>query len=824
MSGYTRRFDFIPTLQEIRSIEGLVLIDLVPAPTINGAGTGAVLIVGEFEDGPFAVDLDQPGVLEVFGSADFVAKYGQFGFEYNGIPSQNPCARERGGEFWNGNGFIKAFGLKAPKILIARVDTSIGEVAFSPQACFEGTNETRPLEVGDTLEVTTAPGGTGSSEAIEAEEATVLGSGSTFASIGAGDTFGIKIDGGGQVNVVFSVTDTAIGDVVTRVNLALGYTGANDDGGELELTGRILGRAGSVELIEVTVGLLANLGHVVGLTTNEASLQGGAFGSMVSADEMTIDVDGAGPVSVGPLAGGESIATVIGLINAAVGFSMASNVGGEILLRNPAGGNTGQDSTFTLADVQGIANFGFAAGTTTGTGNVDNVDSVTPAEVVALITAGAIPNVEATLGPKGNLRVCADVGSTVLITDDDMATVLGLTTGEIKAAADHGGGVILAGTRVRDSGGREVVTMQTLEIPDGVDGPYLARVRHALDDGTGLAFSSGDLNVPVDQPEFALLQVTNPSATLAAKTEPQMDNAYTAALAITLLPKLESKRANYLLIARRSDPVVRDGISNTADARTQGLFGRKFITGAPLGTAPSDLLVPFNSGAISRTDRMFYTVMGMKTRIPAISEIGSAGGPGFTDDGVITVRPDTALATICATRPFPENPGQATGLIDQWFEVDDFGNSLEIEAYKFFKANGFAAPILNLEDGMQFQSGVTSSLNPSRLNISRRKVADFILDSFQLVLPLFIKKLNTKRRRQAVLSAMQNFLGALKSEGNPELAQIEDFSLNDGEPPNTKLLRGQGVHIVTADVRSLSTLDNIVISATIGEQVVVEEA
>ncbi len=102
-------------------------------------------------------------------------------------------------------------------------------------------------------------------------------------------------------------------------------------------------------------------------------------------------------------------------------------------------------------------------------------------------------------------------------------------------------------------------------------------------------------------------------------------------------------------------------------------------------------------------------------------------------------------------------------------------------------------------------------------------MADFILDSFQLVLPLFIKKLNTQVRRDNVRSAMDTFLSGLQSEQNPELARIEDYNLNDGSPPNTAALRAVGTHIVEAKVRTLASMDNIVVQATIGEGVVSTE-
>lgn len=839
MAGFTRRFQSVPTQQVIQSIEGLVLIDLVPPPQIVGAGTGNILLVGEFEDGVFAADAaaqDQDGVLEVFGSADYVAKYGGFGYEYDGVPSQNPSARQRAGELWNGNGFLKSYLLSGTRLFVARVDTSVGEVAYSPLACLGGVSDPRALTLGDTISATTGTG-TAASDAVAGQVATALGSGAAFATVSAGDTFGIVVDGGTQINVVLSATDTTVTTVVSRVNVTLGYTAAVDNASEMDISGRVIGRSGSIELVEVTPGALAKVGHIESVTADVGRFTGAAptLGTLAGTEEFSIDVDGAGPTTI-PLPAAPTMADVVALINTTLGSVVAfEGVTGNLVLQGPVGGNLGVDvgtvvgSSIVLAEVTGtplVTNLGLAPGSATGAGNIDNIDSVSAAEAVQLVNnaAAAANDHAASLGPDGSIRICAtEPGSSIEIEDGSMAVLYGFTVDTPQAPGEHGGGSILAGSRVRDGSGLEFVVMQTQDVPDGEEGPFIVKVRHGLDDGTGIAASAGTVNVVVDQPEFAFVTVTNPAGLTAALTEPQMDNAYTSALAVTLDERLPSAEANYLLVARRTDTVVRDGISNVNSADAEGLFGRKYITGNPLGTQPGDIIDPFTAGTISRTDKMFYTGLGLKVRVPNISERGSAGGLGFTDDGIITVRPDGPLTTICATLPPENNPGEATGLIEQFFEVDPFGSQLSVETYQFFKANGIAAPRRGLTDGMAFQSGITSSLNPSRLTAARRKMADFILDSFQLVLPLFIKKLNTQVRRDNVRSAMDNFLSGLKSEQNPELARIEDFDLNDGNPPNTDALRAAGVHVVEANVRTLASMDNIVIQATIGEGVVITE-
>ena len=71
---FVRRFRSVPTETVIQEIEGPVIVDLPPPGVVTGAGSGTVLVVGEFEDGPFALDPDTPensAILQPSGTAGF---------------------------------------------------------------------------------------------------------------------------------------------------------------------------------------------------------------------------------------------------------------------------------------------------------------------------------------------------------------------------------------------------------------------------------------------------------------------------------------------------------------------------------------------------------------------------------------------------------------------------------------------------------------------------------------------------------------------------------------------------------------------------------
>ena len=135
--AYIRRFTSDPGNTVLTNIEAIDIIDLPPPSTISGTGTGTVLIVGEFEDGPFVP-------TEVFGATDLLNTFGGLGFLTNGLNNQNPCCTSRtadslAAEYWNGNGFVALAGKAFSRLLIQRVNTSLGSVTFTPISAMTAT-------------------------------------------------------------------------------------------------------------------------------------------------------------------------------------------------------------------------------------------------------------------------------------------------------------------------------------------------------------------------------------------------------------------------------------------------------------------------------------------------------------------------------------------------------------------------------------------------------------------------------------------------------------------------------------------------------------
>lgn len=743
MAGFIRRFTSQPSIETLSEIEAIDIVDLPPQSPTTGIGTGTLLCVGEYEDGPFAVGGDatyfsnadkNKGPREVFGSEDMVTRFGGFGFTYGTTRYQNPCARRHLFELWNGNGFLKLKFCKPKRLVLARVDTSVGEVAFSARAFILGADGPFALAVGQTLSITTDTGGPAASTAVAATAASHTGGVFVASGFVGGEQIDVTVDQNPTVRVTFTSADSTPAQVAARINLALGYTAATVGGGALTVVGLQLG------------------------------------------------------------------------------------TGGRLVLANVAG--------------TPLTSIGLTAATYAGTGNVSNVARVTPAEVAAIVngTAGLTAiNAKAGVDGSGRLVLYRQSGAgTILVAAGAMATAVGLATiGVAVSAGVHGGGTIAAGTRVRTVGGAEWVTMQTLTIPAGtaaapLAGPFNVKVRPATDNGSGLTTALNTVVVLADQPSFTFCEVTNPAALSAAKTEPQMDVAYEAAFDRTInMLDAALRETTFSIAARRSDAVARKGRENAIDASARGMFGRKFIYGGALGMTQAQALADV---ALYRHERLFYTWPGWRVRVPEIAELGVAGGEGFSEDGIITVRGDSPLATIdCRLNP-EENPGQDTGLIDSFFDVEQLNSPLDMDAYISLKANGICAPRVDPYVGSIYQSGVTSDLTAGLTTQARRKMADFIQDTLARALLPFSKKLATPGRRDAIRAIIDSFLNELLNPDNPDSARIASYLVDEvsGQTPE---LTARGIFVFIVKVRTLSSLDAIVLQTEIGEGVVtIQEA
>lgn len=730
MSIYTRRFTENPGLDVLLEIESVNIIDETPPKGFIAKGSGTALLLGEFENGPFETP------TEVVGTTDLLSVFGNFGYTYSDVTGSNPSARSRlvdgtiHPEYWNGNGMVALNGKKFAKLLIVRVDTSVGSVSFSRLASIPGIfRPTYDLEPGQTLSFSTDTVGP-TTVTFAAAAAQVTGVGGVFAGVVAGDYIDLAYDAETTIRTTFLTGDTTIAKVVSRINQAFGFNFAADDGtGELQLTGRIRGTDGLV--------------NVVG---------------------------GSGAI---------------------------------------------------------VATFGLAVGAVAGSGSVPNIDQVTIPQLNALIVL-ADPNV-GVVRAADNRPLIYNLSNTGVASIEVHSTSTAIDFGftlddpvtQTSATEDV---LIPAGTRVRNAAAEEWVTMQDITAVAGEFDGWEVKVRPADDDGTSLAALAGTVNVVPFSIAGGLFTVSNPLPLSAALSEHDLDLKYLDALEKTLDLNTIARESNLIWSARQSNLIRRALVSNAALASSVGCRGRMAVIRPPKGTTRTQaegIVEPGVQAYRFERDRAVYTYPMVRAYMPGIAKRGTAGGVGFTSDGFIDIGSDGFMVSVCSRLAAEQNPGQLTTFLNAIVDLEsgDEYRGWVMDDYIKFKKVGIAAP--RLDEGIAiFQSGITvvDPVTTSELTrISRRRMADEIQDNLALLVKEDGKRLNTKTRRDNIVLKVDGYLHDLKTN-----ERIEGYEI-DPNSANTPTLLGAGMYIVKIKVRTFASLDSIVFSTSIGEQVTIEE-
>jgi hypothetical protein len=546
----------------------------------------------------------------------------------------------------------------------------------------------------------------------------------------------------------------------------------------------------------------------------------GSFATLTGGEFVTLGYDDAANFTVTFLSGDDTIAEVVSRVNAAAGFTFASNATGELRLTGRKYGTAGQVRVVS-GSTGTVAKLGLSVASTSGTGDVADAAQVTPAEVKARIEADISGSVCEFLAD-GTPRVASSTAGTGTIQCTACtATALGFSAGSAIAATTGNAGTIPAGTVVQTSGANQFVTMQDVAVTATSYGPYDVKVRHATDDSAGTTATTGTI---VEFPlvvELDAFAVTNVVA-CTALTEAQIDAAYVTAIAATKDVNTAGKLINVAWSARQSNAVRVAIRQNAIDASSQGCFGRVACIRPPVGTLKANAESASAPGCKAyRTDRVVYCYPAVTTYVPAIAAYGTGGGAGFTSDGIVTVGADGFVASLISQMNPEENIGQMTDLLGGILALEAGAAGLSMTDYIAFKAAGICAP--RIDDGVPcVQSGVVNvdpSSYPNLKNLARRRMADYIQDSLATAAKKYSKKLMTARRRIAIASEQRVWLESLLG-GNGGTQRIESYEV-DEISRNTPASTARGLFYVIHRVRTLASLDSIVVQSEVGESVVI---
>lgn len=842
MTGIFRYFSAEPTRTVLSAIEGVNFIERLPPQVTTGVGFGTVCLVGEFEDGPY----DTP--TEVFTTTDMAQTFGLFGHVHDGKPYSNPVAQRSGGdEHWNGNGWMYLYGMRFTRTILVRAKVSSGQVRFLRRACLEATLkgpfDLEPADEG-AFEI---DGGAVGPATVAATAGQIDASGGIYPTTFVGGEKVRFLDERGVIRTVtFKATDQTEADVIAAINAQLGYTAASDNGGQLRLVSRIRGRTGYIKIVDASA---ASVLTQLGLTTTDTA----------EVDRVTVNVAAAGVYTFTVTVWYQGVLTVYtasfnrnaaqtitqirdGLItdfntdNPLAPVTLSANATDKIDITSDVAGvgivtavtSTPNPGDFTASNVTANStSFGL------GTGNVDNVDKVTSAELAVIFSA--ISGVSATVLQAGYLRICNTATpetGTIEATSGAVWTALGITTGTVVYANNSKKTIIPAGTRTLDTNGTVWVTLKKYTTDAG-GGPFDLDVRPSQDDDTAPTALSGTATTLVDELEYSFA-VTNPSA-LTRPSASQIDSAYANAIASTIDSSGVSKDIDIIFSARSSQAIMEYIKANVAQANVEEHNIRAGIVSPPLGTTKSNAQTSATIGAPAfRVQEICYVATGFTQRIPEIAQVGAAGGIAFTDTGVIQLRGDKCYASVRSILPPEQNAGQELPRtvygrqlpvlgMEYQYNKEYGGTPLQSADYIAFKAAGCIAGKIERNAGATFQSDVTS-VDPAsdsvKASAARMFFLHFFANSMRTLLSPYVKALGTPSLRRGLIAAVESFLDTLKSEDNPQLQRILDYDVRDDTTP---ALAEIGQFDLAVDIRMIPAALNINVRGAVGETVQISD-
>lgn len=182
----------------------------------------------------------------------------------------------------------------------------------------------------------------------------------------------------------------------------------------------------------------------------------------------------------------------------------------------------------------------------------------------------------------------------------------------------------------------------------------------------------------------------------------------------------------------------------------------------------------------------------------------------------LLVRPEPWMASILSQTDVDVHPGDEDNKKYTAGIVDLYNTSLSRQDYINLKAAGICA--FEKDNGFAFVSGVTTSLEGGKQEITRRRETDYLQLSIAAQLKYSAKKKNTASRRKANAALIQGFLNDLKKQERI----VADFSV-DTEVLNTPTQRAAGLEKIFLRVKLISHMLYLDLVTQIGTSVVITQ-
>jgi len=533
---------------------------------------------------------------------------------------------------------------------------------------------------------------------------------------------------------------------------------------------------------------------------------GGTFNSFTGGETLTLAIDNGASFEVVFQASDTSLSAIISRINETYGQVIASNASSELKLTSLTKGTA---SKVIITAGAAATTLGLTADTYSGTStsNIADVSQTTFAELKAVVEA-ASALVSVTTSSDGYPRIVSKLGGTgtMLIGAGTANTALGFSQGSTATTAALSAAVTLpAGLRCSDGGAAStrLVTMQTKTAAAGSTASINLKVRPAVDDGTYAGLGSADMvDTLEDKPGDFEWSITNNEAIGDALTAAELDSLYLAAIDATLgVANDVTKRINGILSARQSNAIRARVRQNAIDASASGHFGRRAFLCPPNGTSASTIIGSSAPGVGAyRAEEVGYAAGGVRCFLQELID------GGHSTDGIVVRHPDVLLAARWGSLTPGYNPGQLPEESALRYSPSIFlgletvAQSWDLSTYKAFKTAGVCGAFFDAQNGITFEQGVTAvdpSADPSRVDISRKTLADFIGDSVAAFLLPMAKRQGTQRRREMQRQAIEGFMDGLVGD------TVDSYEL--------RLVDGQATHVLRWDLAVSQTQSDDVI-------------
>lgn len=239
--------------------------------------------------------------------------------------------------------------------------------------------------------------------------------------------------------------------------------------------------------------------------------------------------------------------------------------------------------------------------------------------------------------------------------------------------------------------------------------------------------------------------------------------------------------------------------------------------------------------AAAVSDRMFLTWSGTVGQTPAQEVADITADITTRSDRIVwmynapkSLDPDTAvkidtaphvwLASILSQNDVDIHPGSFDAS-RQLAGIAELNNQSLTRADLISLKNAGISTIEKLEGRFQIRSGVTTSLESGKEEITRRRMADFLQLSAADRLKTFVKAKSTIEKRAQIAGELTAFSRSLQDQSRI----IESFEIQQAEV-NTPAQRAQGIEKILWRVRLINHILFLVLETEIGTGVTVTEA